>query len=264
MVDRNQADKANQKFEQIRRRVRTAPQPAPAGAPAWLHEVEDLRDFFDATASIWDGIFGSDQPDPLYTAVAEQIGATETPVSILLLGCGTGLELPAILARVPNACITGIDVAPNMLAELKRKYSQQAAQIQLLEGSYLDLPLGQQRFDYVVAVLTVHHIPVVARLKLYQQICAALKPAGRYIEGDQSTDQEDEREILYWYNAYIAKLPGGSRAAWNYDVTLSPETQQQLLYTAGFGKVQLTWRNSAQDLVVLVATRHNGETRRSA
>ena len=32
-----------------------------------------------------------------------------------------------------------------------------------------------------------------------------------------------------WYHAYIAKLPGGDRAEWNYDVTLSPGSEERLL-----------------------------------
>lgn len=240
-------------FEQIRKGVRLAPPPVFEDAPAWLHEIEEMREFFNSTASVWDSLFGAEQQDPLYEAVAAQIDLTDAEVRLLLLGCGTGLELPSIFARVPDAQVTGIDVAPNMLAELRRKFSEQSAQLELIEGSYLDIPLGEQRFDYVVATLTMHHIPPVSKVGLYRRICAALKPHGRYIEGDQSTDQAREKEILHWYDAYIAQLPGGAQAAWNYDVTLSPETQQMLLRKAGFNEVRLTWQSADREIVVFVA-----------
>lgn len=246
---------ARQEFEKIRNCVRTAPKPELEGAPDWLNGIEEMRDFFNSTARVWDRVFGTEQKDPLYGAVAEQIDATNAEIHILILGCGTGLELMDIFARVPHAQVTGIDLAPNMLAELRRKFSRQAAQIELIEGSYLDIALGQQRYDYVVATLTVHHVPPVSKVELYRRIRNALKPNGRYIEGDQSTDQEGEKEILHWYDVYISKLPGGAKAAWNYDVTLCPATQKLLLRETGFSEVRLTWQSSDQDIVVFVAER---------
>ena len=108
-------------------------------------------------------------------------------------------------------------------------------------------PLGERRFDYVVATLTVHQAAPESKMALYRRIDRGLKPSGRYIEGDQSTDPEHEQEILFWYDAYIAKLPGGSQTAWNYDVTLSPETQKRLLREAGFNQIQLTWQSADRD-----------------
>lgn len=242
-----------QEFEKLRNRVRTAPKPEIEGAPDWLNSIEDMREFFNSTAPLWDRVFGSEQIAPLYQSVAKQIAATNEIVHILVLGCGTGLELPGIFAKVPNAQVTGIDLAPNMLVELSRKFANHSAQLTLIEGSYLHVPLGEQRFDYVVATLTVHHVPPENKVALYRRIQGALKPTGRYIEGDQSTDLVHEQEILFWYDAYIAKLPGGSQTAWNYDVTLSPETQKRLLREAGFNKIRLTWQNSELDLVVFTA-----------
>ena len=202
---------------------------------------------------MWDRIFGPGEGDRLYREVAAQIEPTNDAVSVLVLGCGTGLELPDIFARAPNARLTGIDVAPGMLAELRRKFGERSAQIELIEGSYLDVPLGRQRFDYAIATLTAHHLPPTSKLSFYRRVREALQPGGRYIEGDQSTDAAGEIETLRWYNSYIAKLPGGDRAHWNYDVTLSPETQRRLLHEAGFGDVQLTWHQPDDRLAVFVA-----------
>lgn len=246
---------ARQEFERVRNSVHTAPKPEIEGAPEWLNNIESMRDFFNSTASLWDSVFGSDQSDPLYMAVAEQVEATDLPIQILILGCGTGLELKDIFSKAPKAQITGIDLAPNMLAELRRKFINKSNQIKLIEGSYLDVTLGVQRFDYVVATLTVHHLSLKSKAELYKRIHNALKPEGRYIEGDQSVDKDREQEILYWYDAYISKLPGGLRAEWNYDVTLCPETEETLLREAGFKMVCLTWQNPDQSLSVFVADR---------
>jgi tRNA (cmo5U34)-methyltransferase len=249
------AASARQTFEKIRSSVDTAPKPEIEDAPEWLNSIEQMQDFFNAIASGWNSVYGSEQPDPLYHAVATQIEATNTPIKVLILGCGTGLELSPILHKVPNAQITGIDIAPNMLAELQRKFSNYSTQIELIKGSYLDIPLGEQQFDYIIATLTTHHLSLDTKVKLYQRIHESLKPQGRYIEGDQSTDQEREQEILHWYNVYIAKLPGGAKTVWNYDVTLSPETQKHLLTWAGFQEIGLTWQSDDCELVVFVANK---------
>lgn len=256
-VENKTQQDARRALERIRANVRTAPQLDVAGTPEWLQSVEAMRDFFSATASVWDQVFGDE--DALYQAVADQIVATTTPIEILVLGCGTGLELPAIFAKAPNAQITGIDVAPGMLAELRKKFAKRSAQIKLREQSYVGMPLGSEQFDYVVATLTAHHLAPVPKLDLYRQIYAALKPDGRYIEGDQSTSPAGEAEALRWYHAYIAKLPGGDQAEWNYDVTLSLETEERLLREAGFAQVRLTWQardESGHGLAVFVAGNH--------
>ena len=76
-----------------------------------------------------------------------------------------------------------------------------------------------------------------------------MKATGIYIEGDQVSTVEEEKSTLYWYNRWIAKLPGGDRAEWNYDITLSPETQARILQEAGFSEVKLTWSHPSQGAV---------------
>lgn len=246
------------KLEQIRHSLSKAPKPNIPDAPEWLHTIEEMREFFSATAPVWDQVFGGEKEDALYRAVADQIAPTAAPIKILVLGCGTGLELLAIFGKAPNTQIIGIDVAPGMLAELRKKFAGQRAQIELREQSYVGIVLGREQFDYVVATLTTHHLAPDPKLDLYRQIRTALKPNGRYIEGDQSTSQAGEAEALRWYHAYIAKLPGGEQAEWNYDVTLSPETQERLLREAGFPQVHMTWEErdaAGHGLAVFVAHR---------
>ena len=43
---------------------------------------------------------------------------------ILDLGCGTGLELEYYLKSVPSANITGIDLAPGVLENLRKKFPE--------------------------------------------------------------------------------------------------------------------------------------------
>lgn len=49
--------------------------------------------------------------------------------AVLDLGCGTGLELGYYFEIVPTAKITGIDLAPGMLAALRRKFPGKALKL---------------------------------------------------------------------------------------------------------------------------------------
>ena len=239
--ENKEIQEAKQEFDRIRSVVRTVPPELFKGAPEWMLTIEDMRDFFSSTAKVWDRVFGTDEVSPFYRAVAKHIKPTQEEVAILVLGCGTGLELDDIFLRAPDALVTGIDLASGMLAELRKKFVEKEDQIELIEGSYVDMTFGEQRYDYVVATLTMHHLTPEAKLDLYRNVRASLKPTGCYIEGDTSTTKEEEEGILRLYRQYVSVLPGGDRAEWNYDMPLSPETQERLLLDAGFSKVTLEW-----------------------
>jgi len=52
------------------------------------------------------------------------------------MGCRTGLEIEALLKRVLNALVIGVDVSKNMLEELKQIYAANMDQIELLADGY--------------------------------------------------------------------------------------------------------------------------------
>ena len=250
----DETEEINRKFEKKRSRVRIAPGPKGKDVPDWLKDgVEDLYEFFNTTAELWDEKFKPGS-GPFYEAVADQIASTDAEIQILDLGCGTGLEFEFLLRRAPNARITGVDLAPNMLDQIRTKFSDHMGQIRLIEGNILDFPLGEAGYDYVISTLTMHHLPPDNKVRVYEKIRGALTGKGLYVEGDQSVLQEVED--LRWYRDYISKLPGGDRGQWNFDVTLSVQTQKELLRKAGFSKVSLAWEKRESryaGLAVLVA-----------
>ena len=239
MSKENDQGKLDAEFERLRViSGRIARDPGGVGM-----DVENLPDFFNNVAHLWDAKFAQGYA-PLHRATATRVARTDEPVRILDVGCGTGLELEYILERAPNARITAMDQAPRMLAELGRKYAERAAQIELLEASCVDWPAGLDDFDYVVSILCVHHFPPDTKREIYRCFRSALKRSGAYVEGDQCAGlvvNEEETSVLRLFEDWIAKLPGGSRGEWNYDVTLSAETNQRLLGEAGFTRFEGPW-----------------------
>jgi tRNA (cmo5U34)-methyltransferase len=150
--------------------------------------------------------------------------------------------------------VKGIDLSGGMLAKLREKYGARCAQIELVEGSYVGRSFGEGIYDYVVATLTAHHLSLGAKARFYAAVRAALRPGGRYVEGDQVSSPREEENTLRWYRDYIEPLPGGDRAEWNYDVTLSAGTTERMLCAAGFAAVELVWKNRSGRMAVFVAT----------
>ena len=146
---------------------------------------EEMGAFFDLRAAGYDDylrdeVFTSTTFCEFYKAVSAPIESTDTPLNILDLGCGTGLELEALLERAPNALITGVDLSQNMLELLRARYSDRASQITLVAGSYLTIPLEPQAYDHIISVMANHHLLRGPKRDLYGKIRSALKPGGTY------------------------------------------------------------------------------------
>ena len=243
----DQTQAINDEFIKRKMQLRIAPGPSGDDVPKWTTDgIEELPEFFNSTADIWDQKFGAKPDDPFYQAVALHIPQTDEPIEILDLGCGAGIQLEFVFARAPNAKVTAIDRAPNMLKQLSAKFANKTEQLRLQQGSLLELAFGDYAYDYAISTLTMHHFLPERKVTIYKKVRKALRTTGIYIEGDQVSTVEEEKSTLYWYDRWIAKLPGGDRAEWNYDITLSPETQVRILQEAGFSEVQLTWRHPSQ------------------
>ena len=158
--------------------------------------------------------------------------------NILDLGCGTGLELSYYFKLNPSAKITGIDLAPRMLAVLKEKFSDK--DITLIQGSYFDVPLGKNGYDATVSVESLHHFTKDEKVSLYRKLHKALKLDGYFILTDYFATLEDE-EIFYRNELNRLKAEQGimDNEFYHYDTPLTVEHEIQALREAGFSFVEI-------------------------
>ena len=162
----------------------------------------------------------------------------ENGARILDLGCGTGLELDEFFALNPDAKVTGIDLAAGMLDELKKKFIGKA--INLILGSYFDVPFGVSQFDAAVSVESLHHFTKEEKIPLYTKLKAALKNGGYFILTDYfaMTDEEElsrRQELLRLRKKQ--NLPDGE--FYHYDTPLTVEHEKEALLTAGFASIEV-------------------------
>lgn len=90
------------------------------------------------------------------------------------LGCGTGILLAEISQFSKE--ITGVDYSDGMLNEARKKQSM-GAKIRFVKADLnKKLPFDNDSFDYVIAVLTLHHLENLE--EIYQEIFRVLKTNG--------------------------------------------------------------------------------------
>jgi len=94
--------------------------------------------------------------------------------SVLEVGCGTGTNLASYKAA--GCRVYGVDLSAAMIAQARKKLSA-AAYLQVGDAS--QMPYPNDRFDFILAMLTLHEMPFRIRPKVIKEMVRVLKPQGR-------------------------------------------------------------------------------------
>ena len=172
----------------------------------------------------------------------------ENAEDVLDLGCGTGLELDAMLAERPDLRVTGIDLTQAMLDELKKKHPE--ANLCLICGDYFQTDFGSECFDCAVSFESLHHFSREKKLGLYRRICEALRPGGVFLNGDYMVESEEEERVLMDECARLRKEQGIPEDVFvHFDTPLAVDAEIELLKHAGFACVEELWRQGNTTLL---------------
>jgi ubiquinone/menaquinone biosynthesis C-methylase UbiE len=88
-----------------------------------------------------------------------ELAAAERPRRILEVGCGEGIVLAALAARLPGARFDGLEFDETALEAARRRCPGAT----LVRGDACALPFGGQSFDLVVCLEVLEHLPEPAR-----------------------------------------------------------------------------------------------------
>jgi phosphatidylethanolamine/phosphatidyl-N-methylethanolamine N-methyltransferase len=135
------------------------------------HESKIYSDF----APLYDKIFGK----IFYSRLERVIDGLEIPpgARVLEVGAGTGTSFPAY----PTHCeVTGIDLAPDMLAQARQKIQENGwTHLNVLEMNALELKFPDNLFDYVMAFHVVTVVPdPILMIEEAKRVC---KPGGKIV-----------------------------------------------------------------------------------
>ncbi|HEX2957139.1 MAG TPA: class I SAM-dependent methyltransferase [Chitinispirillaceae bacterium] len=211
--------------------------------------IEKMEDFFTARVDGYDShminnVLGCKEG---YVKMAELL--PDTVVTLLDLGCGTGLELDEIFKTHPDIKVIGVDLTKAMLDVLKQKHPDK--EITLINASYFDYDFGIERFDAILSFQTMHHFHHDKKIQLYSRVYSALKPGGRYIECDYMVLEQKDEDFYFKENERIRKeenIPDGE--FYHYDTPCTIDNQLKMFRVAKFDKVEMVWRKENTTIIV--------------
>jgi len=118
------------------------------------------------------------------THVAALNGASDAgahPREVLDLGCGTGRLLERAAERWPDAHFIGVDVAPQMIAEARKKHTGDI-RFRFEVGDAAALPLEPASIDVAFSTISFHHW--ADQLSGVRQVARVLRPGGLFVLAD--------------------------------------------------------------------------------
>lgn len=196
----------------------------------------------------------------------EQLGLlmAYTPVHaarVLELGCGSGNVSLLIAERWPEAELTIVDGAPEMLeltkARMAHAFPESAERATFLSSRFEELALDPGTIDVVVASLSLHHVEDVA--PVYQRIAPAMVSGGRFVMLDGvrgitswEHDVHMERWEAYWRepgNLNEEEIRDMREHIASHDHYRSLREHFQMLAAAGFRDADCVWRDGVFGLI---------------
>ena len=201
--------------------------------------LERMAEFFAARLKGYDehmrrNIEGAAEFYPFTASLLPKEAGTQ----LLDLGCGTGLELEEYYRQGGEGHVTGVDLSPEMLAALASKFP--GRDLTLIRDSYLELPLGERRFDAAVSVESLHHFPPGEKLALYKRLRRALKETGGFVLTDYFAASDEEEAGFFAELAGLRRAQGiGEGTLCHFDTPLTIPHEAELLRSADFAAVQV-------------------------
>jgi tRNA (cmo5U34)-methyltransferase len=160
--------------------------------------MKKVKNHFDQEAEIFDGLIKTLIPH--YQEMIEALSGVLPfhpieRVSVLDLGCGTGNVSLAIKNRFPQAEITCLDLAENMIQNTRYKLADYS-DVTYVVGDLRDLDAVEE-YDAVVSSLAIHHLSRKEQQSLYKQIHTALKEGGVFYNADNIQSSSENLNQFY-------------------------------------------------------------------
>jgi SAM-dependent methyltransferase len=125
---------------------------------------------------------------PSHRAIIARIRArfADRPLSVLDVGCGTGVFAARIRAAVPESRVWGLDLVSAMLSQGRARWRSDPEHIAAVQGDSEQLPFPDGVFDVVTCANSFHHYPHQDRA--VTEMHRVLKPGGRLLLVDGCRD----------------------------------------------------------------------------
>lgn len=205
-------------------------------------EIESIEYHFDQCASNYDQSVLLDlAKKEIYDEIERQMISCKSPKHILVLGCGTGLEIERMKQA---ATVTAIDISGEMLKKLQQKTLSESIKLRTIHNSFLNVIFTNDKFDLILSTFSLHYINREQKYKLYERIYRWLKPTGCFINCDLIAKDKALELSLQNEAATIYLSKKKTFGTLHIETPLSLESEQELLKEAGFTEISIPRRLS--------------------
>lgn len=178
-----------------------------------------------------------------YDAVEQEINNCIHKDKILVLGCGSGLDIERI--KYPSY-VVGIDISNKMLDILKQKKLYEGLKLTTVCASIIDLDFGENEYDIALSCYTMHHFNAEQKLDIYKKVHKCLKNNGVFINGDTMAANLEEEEFYRQKADEIYEKENMPFASLHIDAPLCWSHEKEILSSSLFSEISLTkeWTNT--------------------
>jgi len=148
--------------------------------------MDEVKDHFEDEATEFDRIILALIPhyQTMIRVLVDAVPFSRSePIRVMDLGCGTGTVAAQVLDVFPNARITCLDVAENMIAIARTKLAAHP-QVNFIAADFSDLEFCGEH-DAIISSLALHHLATDGdKQKVYRRIYGSLTPGGVFYNAD--------------------------------------------------------------------------------
>lgn len=146
---------------------------------------KEIKEHFEKEAAIFDKLFFKVAPhyEEMLQALVDALPFhKKDKLEIVDLGCGTGNLTQKLVSVYPNAHITCLDMAENMLRLAKAKLKQ-IPNIDFWLGDIRDFDY-RKKYDAILSSLVLHHIEGKDKPRFYRKLYHSLAGGGVFFNID--------------------------------------------------------------------------------
>lgn len=210
-------------------------------------KIELMDQYFDSRVDVYDEIHqqtGISWGKQIRDIVSKYIYPQKN--KILDLGCGTGLELEEIFKKSPESEIVCVDISKEMLRKLESKYKNY--NIKTINKNFFDIDFGNEEYDFVISVMTLHHFLEKDKLMLYKKIYSSLKKNGMFINSDYIVDDPNfELERFEQLQQIQANYSG---ELFHFDIPFTEERERNVILNSGFSSIDKVYENKKTKILI--------------
>jgi ubiquinone/menaquinone biosynthesis C-methylase UbiE len=129
-----------------------------------------------------------------------ELASVRSGEDVLEVATGTGVQLVRLAGANPGGRTVGVEISEGMLAQTRRRleHAGLAAEVEVLEGSALDLPIADESFDLLVNGYMLDLLPRDDIPRALAEFKRVLRPGGRLVLSNMTKGERRRHRIWDW------------------------------------------------------------------